>query len=54
MVNSYRANTGEMESAYEETVDLLSAPPLNEPTLSEAWVKTQLSRGGAADFFATF
>ena len=54
MVNSYRANTGEAEAAYEETIDLLSAPPLNEPALSEAWVKTQLSRGGAADFFAKF
>ena len=41
-------NSGETESAAEETIGLLSAPPLSEPELSEAWVCTQLSRGGAA------
>jgi|TARA_R100001082_G_scaffold40926_1_gene21702 hypothetical protein len=54
MVSSYKANRNETESAAEETVDLLSAPPLHEPQLSEAWVKTQLSRGGAAASFDKF
>ena len=47
-------NTGETESAAEETINLLSAPPLGEPELSEAWVRTQLSRGGAAATFDKF
>ena len=50
----YKANTSESEAAAEETVNLLSAPPLDEPALSEGWVKTQLSRGGAADRFTKF
>ena len=55
MVNStYNANRNETESAAEETVNLLSAPPLSEPELSEAWVKVQLSKGGAADLFSKF
>jgi len=52
--SNYTANRNETESAAEETVDLLSAPPLNEPELSEAWVKVQLSKGGAADQFSKF
>ena len=54
MVSNYTSNKTESESAAEETVNLLSAPPLNEPELSEAWVRTQLSRGGAADRFTKF
>ena len=54
MVNSYRPTQMESESVAEETIDLLSAPPLDEPALSEAWVKTQLSNGGAASIFDKF
>ena len=51
---SYKVNTSESEAAAEETVNLLSAPPLSEPELSDKWVRTQLSRGGAADRFSAF
>ena len=54
MVSNYTSNRIESESAAEETISLLSAPPLDEPELSAAWVRTQLSRGGAADRFTQF